>query len=325
MAGHSFGVGGEAVALEALEAILGPPAHGETWIGDDAAVLCVGGEPLLFASDLIAEGVHFSLAHTSLADVGWKALAVNISDVAAMGGRPFRAVVAIAGAFGPRLEDLYRGLLEASSAYGCPIVGGDLSAPANGDGLVVSVAILGTTEGRAPVLRSGARAGDRLYVTGALGAAAAGLRLLAKDAHALGACVDAHRRPRPRVVEGEAAARLGARAMIDISDGLGIDLDRLARASGLGVALEQLPVAQGATEAEALEGGEDYELLFAVPPEVAVEAAFEASGLTRPVAIGELVADGDRRQLRGRPFAPAGYLHDTAPARSAAEGATNAP
>lgn len=303
------GGGGEAEALEALDALLPAPGAGEVWFGDDAAVLSGEAGPLLLATDLLAEGVHFDRQFSSLADVGWKSLAVNVSDMAAMGGRPCRAVVGAAGLFGGELAELYEGLLEAAVAFSCPIVGGDLSAAPSGGGVVISIAVLGSTGGRPAVLRSGAQAGDRLYLTGPLGAAAAGLRMLRAGQGLEESCVLAHRRPVPRLFEGVVAARGGASAMIDISDGLGIDLDRLARASKLGVALESMPVAPGATSEEALGGGEDYELLIAAPRSVELATAFVSAGLNAPLEIGSLVADPTLRTLAGSPLPAAGYLH----------------
>lgn len=284
------------------------------WLGDDAAVLAGDEGPLLLATDLVAEGVHFERALSSLADVGWKVLTANVSDVAAMGGRPLRAVVAVAGAWGEDLAALYEGLGEAAAAYGCPVVGGDLSAAPLGGGAVVSVAVLGTLEGRPPVLRSGGRPGDRLFVTGPLGAAAGGLAVLRArpgDPGRAGALdlARAHRRPVARLAEGRQAARAGASAMIDLSDGLGLDLDRLCRASGVGAELHTLPCATGATREEALGGGEDYELLVATPEGADLAGAFAAAGLAEPIEIGRLVGDASVRTLEGRPLQPSGYRH----------------
>lgn len=296
-------------ALARLAARLPPPPPGETWIGDDTAVLAGDPGPLLFATDLVAEGVHFDRRWSSPADVGWKLLAANVSDIAAMGGRPLRCVVAVAGGLGSELDALYDGLVAAADAFGCPIVGGDLSAPATGGGLCASLAVLGTTAGRPPVTRAGGRPGDTLVLTGPLGAAAAGLRLLRADPRATGPLVDAHRRPVPRLAAGTLAAGVGAHAMIDVSDGLGIDCDRLARASGVGVVLDELPVAAGARTEEALGGGEDYELLIAVADADALERAFVAGGLAPGVRIGRLVAEPEVRRLAGGPLLAAGYRH----------------
>jgi thiamine-monophosphate kinase len=284
----------------------GAPA-GEVFFGDDAAVLArPGGSPLLLATDCVVEGVHFDRRWSSLADVGWKVLSANVSDVAAMGGDAVAAVVAVAGAGTGELEQLYEGLGEASAHYGCPVVGGDLSAGAE---LVVSVAILGTSPLHAPVLRSGARPGDALFVTGALGRSAAGLRLLRNDPARSGELEAAHRRPVARLAEGRVAAAAGATAMIDVSDGLGLDLDRLAIASGVGLSIERVPVASGATLDEALGGGEDYELVFAVPEGARLIAAFAAAGLAPPIAIGRCDAEPSLRRLGDATLPVSGFEH----------------
>ncbi len=242
---------GEFAAIERIRRLLPPPPDGDVWVGDDAAVVSMpGGERLLFAADCVVEGVHFDLDLVRPADVGWKALAVNVSDIAAMGGRPLQAVVTVVGAGGDLLDELMGGLAEAAVAFGCDVVGGDLSS---GSCIVVSVAITGTPGDRGAVLRSRARAGDLIYVTGPLGRSAAGLRALqagqrtGRGDETVDGLIAAHRRPVARVAEGLAAAAAGATAMIDISDGLGIDLDHLATASAIGVALEAVPVADGAS------------------------------------------------------------------------------
>jgi thiamine-monophosphate kinase len=251
-------------------------------IGDDCAVLEPrAGTVLLAKTDLIAEDVHFRRRWSEPADIGWKALAVNISDIAAMGGTPRWALIALAcpEPAGPdEIEAFYEGALALADAHGVTIVGGDTSASAAG--WVVSVMLLG--EAVRPVLRSGARPGDVIAVTGALGRSAAGLAVLEAaavptglDAVTLAEVTGAHRRPRPRVVEGRWLADAGGvTAMMDLSDGLGIDLDRLLAASGAGarVDVERLPIDRAtravarALDADALAwatgGGEDYELLL---------------------------------------------------------------
>ena len=236
--------GGELAAISRLERLLPPPPPGETWIGDDAAVLPGG---LLLAIDSVVKGVHFG---DDLKAAGWRVVARNVSDIAAMGGEPRHLVVAVAGRVD--LDALYAGILAAAEEYGCPVVGGDLTAAPE---VVITAAITGHVDGP-PVLRSGARPGDVIHVTGPLG-------------H--GAASDYQERPRARVAEGRAARIAGATAMIDVSDGLGLDLRRLALASGIGVRLEQIPVANGATEAQAMAGGEDYELVFTAPAHAPVE------------------------------------------------------
>lgn len=283
-------------------------------IGDDAAVVDQpGGGALLLCADAAVAGVHADLALVGVDDLGWKAMAASLSDIAAMGGRPAHALVTVSGPLGDVDVDLlFDGLLAAADAYGCEVVGGDLTA---GPALVVSVAVTGTVDGP-PVLRSGARPGDTLLVTGPLGAAAAGLQLL--RAGRLGEAPDlelAHRRPRPRIGEGEAARRAGATAMIDVSDGLASDLFHLAGASGVGVVVEHVPVAVGVArygddaESAALGGGEDYELLFTTPDAAAMEDAFAAAGLVVPLRVGRVTADPAERLLGDEPLPLLGWEH----------------
>ncbi|MDQ2724196.1 MAG: thiamine-phosphate kinase [Actinomycetota bacterium] len=294
--------------------------RGETWIGDDAAVVrAPGGAWLLLATDAVVAGVHADLTLTGLDDLGWKALAVNVSDVAAMGGRPGHALVTVAGPPDTDLGLLYQGIRDAAGRYDCPVVGGDLT---NAPGLVICVAITGWADGPI-VTRSGARTGDGIWVTGPLGRAAAGLRILQSRAGkgtgpkgAEGPAVSeaierdlmsAHARPEAALAEGHAAARGGATAMIDVSDGLVADLGHIADASGVGFTISGIPVAEGATEAEALGGGEDYVLVFCAPDAADIAGAFR--GLAQPVRIGTCVAVPSTRTLAGRPLERLGWEH----------------
>jgi thiamine-monophosphate kinase len=298
-------VTGEFDAIERLSRILPTPGPGETWIGDDAAVVrAPGGGWLLLAADAVVAGVHADLSLTGLDDFGWKALVANVSDIAAMGGRPLHALVTVAGPIDTDLDLLYRGIAEAVEAYRCPVVGGDL---ANGPALMVAVAMTGTFDG-APLLRSGARAGDGIWVTGPLGLSAAGLRQLKGGKGATGPAVDAHRRPAPSVEAGLAARAAGATSMIDVSDGLAADLGHVADASGVGLALEQVPAGPGATPEEALAGGEDYVLAFTAPDDRRVLDAF--SRLRTPIRIGVCTHEVSERTLAGRPLpAVGGWEH----------------
>lgn len=271
---------------------------------------------LLLAADAVVAGVHADLALTGLDDLGWKAVAVNISDVAAMGGRPGHALVTVAGPPDTDLDLLYEGIGAAARRYRCPVVGGDLT---NAPALVVCVAVTGWADGPI-VTRGGARAGDGIWVTGPLGRAAAGLRILRRRAGSeapAGPAVSeatehdlvvAHARPEPALDEGQAAARGGATAMIDVSDGLVADLGHIADASGVGFRLTGVPVADGASEVEALGGGDDYVLVFCAPEGADMAAAFR--GLHPPVRIGTCVVDPADRTLAGRPLEPAGWEHD---------------
>ena len=299
--------GGEDALLEAIAELLaaaqGAAPVGELWSGDDAAILAA--PPALLTVDALVEGVHVDLRFSTPEDLGWKALSVAVSDIGAMGGRPSHAVATLGGPPGTAVERIVAGMAEAAAAYGCPLVGGDLTgAPV----VVVSTTVLGSVgDGPPAVTRAGARPGDQLFATGPLGASAAGLRILRSrggdcstwvpDDPERAALVAAHRRPRARLDEGWVARQAGAGAMLDCSDGLSIDLHRLARASGVGLAIASVPLAAGATEQEALGGGEDYELLIATPESDALLAAFSAAGLRPPVRIGECTGDPAERRL----------------------------
>ena len=262
-------------------------------IGDDAALVEVGSVTQILTADLLIEGVHFERRTISARDLGAKALAVNVSDVAAMGGSPRFALVSLGlpADVGERwVVELCGGLREAAGEYAVSVVGGDTSrAPV----VLISVAVTGEVATGRALTRSGARPGDRIVVTGSLGASAGGLRLLGLDpapAARLAATeagrllVAAHLRPVARVGEGQTLAQAGATAMMDLSDGLSIDLPRLCRESRVGAALrlDAVPVSPPLRELGgglgveplqlALHGGEDYELLAALPPE-AVGAA----------------------------------------------------
>ncbi len=306
--------GGEAALLEAVRRGLGPAAAGPgvaLGIGDDAAVLEVPPGRLLFSVDLLVEGQHFRRRGRGASrpeDVGWRALAVNASDIAAMGGRPLWALSSLGvpdGVAPAEVEALCRGMAEAAEAFGLAVVGGNLARSPGP--LLVDVAILGAA--LRPVARTGAREGDLVCVTGRVGAAAAGLAVLGAAAplrRALGPAAErlvaAQLRPRPRLAEGLALGALpGVRAMCDVSDGLAVDLARLCGAD-LDAVLwrDALPVpadvaAAAATLGDgeplalrwALHGGEDYELLCAVAPE-----ALEAAGAAVSAAGGVLHAVG---------------------------------
>ncbi len=225
-----------------------------TGVGDDCAVLR-GDKPdhyLLLKTDAVVEGVHFT-PQAPPGAIGRKALARALSDLAAMGAAPLAAVITLglpADASPARLQAIYRGLEKTAKKYRCALVGGETTRAAQ---LFLNVALLGECRGYKPVLRSGARAGDLLFVTGRLGATQA----------------RKHLHFEPRLAEGQWLARKQfASALMDLSDGLGADLPRLARASHLGFALDfaAIPRAAGATPDAALNDGEDYELLFTVRP-----------------------------------------------------------
>ncbi len=302
-------IAGEDDLLQFIRGILG---NGIEAFGlrDDAALVEVpGGGSLVVSVDSVVEGVHVDLALCTPADVGWKALMGAVSDLAAMGASPMGALIALCvpggSGNGEVALGVMEGVAEASTAAGCPVVGGDVSGAGQ---LVVAVTVLGTVDaGGSVVTRAGATEGDAIVVTGPCGGSAAGLRQL--RAHAgLG---QAYRRPVARLREGDMARRCGATAMIDVSDGLALDLHRLADASGVGFALGDVPVADGATLEEALGGGEDYELLCtaSAADHEALTASFAAGGLRPPVRIGVIVADATERTYLGDPLPRLGWQH----------------
>jgi thiamine-monophosphate kinase len=247
-------------------------------IGDDAAVIRAGRQNLLLTTDLLIEHAHFTTAIHPPFLLGRKSLNVNVSDIAAMGGRPKFALLGLGlrrGLGEGWVEEFFSGFKEAAAQNRVSLVGGDISGSRQ---IAISVTLVG--EGERIVRRSGARPGDLVFVSGSLGRAAAGLRLLRKG-HRLGedvqadALIKAFLDPVPRVRLGrELARRRLASAMLDMSDGLSVDLLHLCEESGCGadIEIERLPISPELQRIErnpeplALHGGEDYELLFAVPP-----------------------------------------------------------
>jgi thiamine-monophosphate kinase len=283
-------------------------------IGDDAAVIDPRPHPGVLTTDMLVEGVHFEIGVTSANDLGHKAVTVNVSDVAAMGGSPRFALAAVA--VSPELEaswvmELYGGMRQACTDYGMSLIGGDTS---RGDRAVLSVTVIGEVGSGREVTRAGAKPGDVLVVTGTLGGAAGGL-WVARAKHesqseALSSpwgreLVAMHERPIARVGEGQTLAAAGATAMMDVSDGLALDLSRLCEESRCGarVRLEAIPLAEGLEELRdlmepepldlALHGGEDYELLATLPRDAVEqtrELLRERFG-TELTEIGEITAE----------------------------------
>lgn len=266
---------GEFGLIERFVRKLPRPGPGEVWSGDDTAVIDPGSGRILVTTDVLVENVDFDLAYCSPADVGWKAVAVNVSDIAAMAGRPTRAVAALSlpGSTPVAVVDgILEGMVEAAERWGLVLVGGDVSeAPL----VSIALTLLGAAE--APVLRSGARVGDAICVTGSLGGAAAGLALLRSGAAERARGLARRQlRPEARVEEGLALARAGATALIDVSDGFVADLAHLLDAGGVGcdVDADAIPVDPDIGPAGlaadplelALTGGEDFELIATLPP-----------------------------------------------------------
>ncbi len=260
----------------------------------------------LISTDVAVLGVHLDESLFPLEDLGFKAVASAVSDLAAMGGRPKGAVIAVSSPPGTDLEELHRGIADAAVITSCPIVGGDLTRSRD---VSVAVTVFGECPGKGAVLRSGARPGEKILVSGPLGRSAAGLRRRRAGASLTDELVVAHRRPWPRLAEGVAARGAGASAMMDLSDGLGLDLNRLADASNVGFALDDIPVAEGATLQEAISGGEDYELLIVTPHLERLRMIFTDRGLRQPIEIGRTVSDVGSRTLRGEKFERLGWQH----------------
>jgi thiamine-monophosphate kinase len=271
-------------------------------IGDDCAVLRPApGEDLLVTTDYLIEGVHFPAGKASPRDAGWKALARGLSDIAAMGGVARYGLVSLA--LGPKngesfVRAFYQGMQTLARRHGVTIVGGDVT---QARGLAVDVVVLGGAPRGKEWRRDGARPHDQIYVTGTLGGAALGLET------GNGAAWKRHLRPEPRLAQAARMRKtLPVRACIDLSDGLALDLHRLCVASGVAAELDwRLPLFPGASLRHAVEGGEDYELLFTVPPRRSVPEEVEGVPLTR---IGEIVA-GKPGSLHfaGRPLRPLGW------------------
>lgn len=307
---------GEFGLIERLEAALPPKvsAAGELpiGIGDDAAVWRPrAGEDVVVTTDSLVEGIHFRLDWTDWESLGHKTLAVNISDLAAMGAVPKLAVVSL-GLRGDELvrelEGLYRGLGNLARRHGMTVAGGDIVRSPHG--LAFHVTALGETRQRRVLTRSGARPGDVIGVTGTIGASAAGMRLLAlgeadprRGATTAALLMAAHLRPEPRVALGAVLLEQGATAAMDLSDGLAGDLPKILAASRVSgwIDARRLPVAAAVQAlfpddwlALALRGGEDYELLFTTPPRAWEAIANEASAVGGSVtAIGEIVSRAD--------------------------------
>lgn len=285
---------------EASAQILGP--------GDDAAVVAAPDGRFVVTTDMMIHGPDFRLAWSSAHDLGWKAAASNLSDVAAMGAVPTALVVALAAPADTPIEFMEQfseGLRDGCQAMapGCGVVGGDLSVSGT---LTIAITAFGDLEGRAPVRRSGARAGDTIAVSGLLGAAAEGLRLLfergvvngepdAASAAMLRAehseAIAAQLKPHPPIADGKAAAEAGATSMIDLSDGLALDSRRVADASGVAFQFRGLTAQQ-------LSGGEDHSLLATFAPGTALPGGFREIGT---------VAEGAGIYLDALPVLAAGW------------------
>lgn len=293
-------------------------------IGDDCAVLPSSGDRFqLVTTDMLVENVHFRLDFAEPFQIGWRSLAVNISDIAAMGGEPTYAFISIGL---PRettvefVDQLYSGMQKIATEYSVDIVGGDtVSAPQ----IVINVALLGEVESENLILRSGAKAGDALVVTGDLGGSEAGLTILMNDLPFKG--IEKHLMPVPKVQEGRLLAKSGyVTAMIDISDGLASEVHHICEASGTGAELymDNIPLSDNVRQVAehvgkkpydlALYGGEDYELLFTCQQDK-VQEILEKCG-TQLTIVGQIVETPHHVTIEDSsgnmvPLKPRGYDH----------------
>ncbi len=270
--------------------------------GDDTAVWQTGNGRELFTTDTVVEGIHFTRETTPWRDLGWKAVAANISDIASMGGLPTYALITLGlppDTEVADIEEMYRGMLEIGDEYGMAIVGGDIvGSPV----FFVTTALTGVASGD-PLLRSNARPGDLVAVGGYVGSSGGGLKLMLETPGANGDAADylrsAHRRPRPAVDQGRTLSEAGIAAAMDVSDGLADDLSKLCSASGVTARIQarDVPVHPLLREAFpddfidlALGGGEDYVLLFTGPASIVeplIPRLGEGSAVIGSVEIGK--------------------------------------
>ncbi len=308
-------------------------------IGDDAAALTVSSNALLLATtDMLIERVHFDLSCTDFYSLGWKSAAVNVSDIAAMGGIPRFCLTSLGITSDTSVEhisEFYRGVNAILAGHKTVLVGGDTCSSL--DDLIISVTLLGEVEKKQALTRAGAKAGDRIFVTGTLGDSSAGLELLLGSKSrirkekcrmlvpgpARARMIERHLRPIPRAAWGRKIARAGcASAMIDVSDGISSDLGHICEQSRVGAVIYsgKIPLSDELRSAEAalskpllhyaLSGGEDYELLFTIPPARMPKLralripAIEIGEITRRKGISLVDTTGRKKQLR-----PTGYNH----------------
>jgi thiamine-monophosphate kinase len=301
-------------------------------IGDDCAVLSSSpGRALLFTADMLVEDIHFVIERITFRQLGRRSVAVNLSDIAAMGGRPFAALISLAIPVEIEVEaiqELYRGMRDICEHHKLSIVGGDTVA--SPDKLVINVSVIGDARENEVLYRSGASPGDKIYLTGYVGDSIAGLKILTNEIAAPegtgGYFIKAHNEPNPLVEAGMIIAASGlASAMIDLSDGLLSDLRHICEQSGVGALLfaERIPLSAELTLLAggagfnpldlALSGGEDYQLLFTVPVEneQGIGKLFKEHVLPAPYHIGEIgqkpgirmvKADGSVAELRPKGF-----------------------
>jgi thiamine-monophosphate kinase len=309
-----LGPGGEFDRIRSILAGLGPAAGPG---GDDCALIPLGGTTLAVSIDASLEGVHFRTDWLSFPEIGWRATAAALSDLAADGAKPIGVMVSLGvpGEVGIDVGvddavEIMMGAGAAAQSVGAKVLGGDLVRSVK---YLVDVCVLGTAE--RPVRRAGAHAGDGLWVTGTLGGVGLALRELRAGRRPDVDAAQRFARPEPRIAAGRWLAAHGATAMIDLSDGLAGDAGHLAAASGLGleIALERVPCWLGVEPLLAVASGEEYELLVALPPgfgDAQARAFAEAHDLPLTRIGGCALGRGVRFTDRGVPVsAPGGYDH----------------
>lgn len=307
MAGQTVGDLGEIGLVDRIIDAVGRQPEVPVGPGDDAAVLSCPDGRAVVTTDMLVEGRHFRRDWSSGEDIGHKAAAENLADVAAMGAVPTALVVALAMPADTEVawvDSFLAGLLEEARRAGATLAGGDI---VRGDSVTIGVTAFGDLQGRHPVLRSGAESGDVVAVCGALGSAAGGLAVLSRGFRSPRVLVDAHRRPRPDYAAGVRAATGGAHALMDVSDGLLLDADRMARASGVVIDIDSAAIPRDeavVTTASAynldpltwiLGGGDDHALLATFPADSALPDGFAAIG-----SVMAAVGDGARVRVDGR-------------------------
>ncbi len=324
------GFSSEAQIIRAIRRIAGHPKDRRLAlpIGDDAAAFRIRpGQLVVVSTDALVEGIHFDFRYCSPEDLGWKALAVNLSDIAAMGGIPLYVTTSIAlprGCVPDFVPRFYRGLAAIARKHSVGLIGGDTCRSPKG--VFLDVTIMGEVKPTHMLTRQGAKPGDLLYVTGELGGSSVGFELLSRSRKSVprSAPVRRHLRPQPRCAAGRfLAKRKLASAMIDLSDGLSTDLSHLCNQSGVGAVVEasrlplvriplrQREVLSHKAQHYGLHGGEDYELLFSVPSRLSQSVPSQIDGL--PVrrigcitqSTGVWLLDGDTKHR----LQPSGFDH----------------
>jgi thiamine-monophosphate kinase len=304
---------GEFGLIEALRGVLSPEVVAgpslRVGIGDDSAIWApTAGESLVITTDSLVEGVHFRLDWTDWRSLGHKSLAVNLSDLAAMGANPRLAFVSL-GLTGDELvediQEMYRGIDALAAPHGVLIAGGDIVSSRSG--VMIHVTAMGETHSGRALRRSGAQPGDLICVSGTIGASAAGFHLLMEGADGPRAgsttaelLIAAHLRPQPRIALGKLLVELGATSAMDLSDGLYGDLPKILEMSGVSgkIELAKLPVASAVRALFpdewvefATRGGEDYELLFTLPPDQFEQLRSSAESIEATIAVIGIITE----------------------------------